>query len=138
MPSEQATHSLQQSVRHTNIIAHHEARACREVSRLSESVAVGFLAVNGPWRCGPDIRRGASHFLGIETPARSDVGSASSQFTASQKYVPKLSRHLWRKCCIMRRLGMSTATVSFRRRLHTRRKQHHGVIPDLTAEPIES
>lgn len=48
MPSEQATHSLQQSVRHTNFIAHHDTLASREVSSLSESVAVDFLAVNIP------------------------------------------------------------------------------------------
>ncbi|MET3957561.1 hypothetical protein ABIE52_004427 [Rhodococcus sp. OAS809] len=57
MPSEQAAHRLQWSVRRTNIIAHHEAYVCREVSRVSESVAVAFLAVKVPWRPGPDTRR---------------------------------------------------------------------------------
>gem|GEM_PF-5079884 len=44
------------AVRHTNIIAHHEDRVCREVGRISECVAVAFLAVKVPWLRGPDIR----------------------------------------------------------------------------------
>lgn len=74
-----------------NIIAHHEARVCREVRRLRESVAVGFPRSERSRRPGPDIRRSVFHFLEIETPLVCVWGRVFPQLRRSQKYVSKLS-----------------------------------------------
>lgn len=98
------------AVRHTNIIAHHEDRVCREVGRISEFVAVAFLAVKFP---GSAVRisESVSHFLGIETPGRSGVRSSFAPARRVLEVRTKTSVPTLCRCADLRdRSSMSTST----------------------------